>query len=910
MLEIIRCRHIDDKQDVFLNFQPSDAAWVVSDLQSKWHLQKELLDRHRILQQSSIWRATELWRHFAFQLRPDLKFLSPELAQILFWDWIEPLGLPWAKSPKVVPLLLNQMQMWMGVFADPSHREIMAEWFQSNQDAYVRWGHWFELCSEIWRRCQDQNLVMISWLPALLLSEDLDQLKWERKLVFDLGPQMSLVEGLLLKALASRLDIKVLFPEGAWVSLMKNTLRPYESLLDEPYRGDTGWKPSVDNTLSFGRFSTQLAEVKDSVARVRQWLDGGIDPQKIALVAPDIEEYWPAIQLYCEQEGIPVCKPLMARLGGFIEIAQWMSSLRTALSKISSSDLEVYLFSLDENPRLGFDEFRVLFTNVYDSYDLGRAQDLFESEQEIIADQPLPLADFLVWALTFWRAGNQVNALLALLQAAGQEVPAYLQLKPAQWLSYLEGIAARRELSLRPSHESGIWCVSISSADWLPATHGILLNISEMALRSFEISPVSASEAQKVFTDTGYAVSSSDHQEREFELLWFLNREWSELRLCFSQTDFGGRVLTPSKMWMWAAFTNESLKREAETPQTTRWDEIQRQPLANLAKVRDWPESREADLEFALHRDLSNEYSSWGNSTGERLSASSLEKYWKCPFVFAAERKLKLIDSPALDLDMDRRTRGSLLHALAERLGEEPIRYEWKEDELLQLIEATREKEKIRLGDERLWPAIRSQHLQLARGFLQFEKAWRQRFPMTTTVGRELAFECYWDAELNQPSSKQGSLVLSGRIDRVDRDSSGRYALVDYKASSSGLRNWKSWLEKYEMQLAFYSLLIESGLTSLTPGSVVAANYYVIKESDRRKGFHVRDESSELYCSSERHFNFINPLEKTELFDRLKQQVGEAIASILAGRFEPKPSDESSCTGCSWSQLCRAPHLN
>lgn len=907
-LEVIRCAQPEEKRTLFADFDPRGGAWVVSDLQSKWHLQKELLRRDRVLEQASVWRATELWRHFSFQLQPDLRLLSPELAQTLFWNWIQPMGLPWAKSPHAVPVVLNQMQMWMSIFSDPQHEEIMPQWFQDNPESFVRWGHWFELCGEIWRRCREEGLIMVNWLPAMLLGQDLSQLTWDRRLTFDLGPQVSQVEGLLIKELSKHLDVNLIFPEAPWVSLMRNTLRPYDDLLEEPYRGDPAWQPSVSRTLDFGRFSTQLAELKDAVARVRGWLDQGVEAQKIAVVAPDIEEYWPALQMYGAQEGVPLCKPSTARLGSFLEMARWMSTLRTALAKVSAADLEVFLFSQENAPRLAFDEFRILFTHVYDAHDLKRAAHLFESQIAPLEARPLPVAEFLAWALRFWNADVEGQRLIAFLQVVGQEVPAELELHPHQWLSYFEGVLARRELNLRPANENGIWCVSLSSADWLPVTHGIFLNLSEGALRSLENSPVSAGEAQKIFTDTGYAVGTNDHQENEFELLWFLRRQWTELRLCFAGTDFEGRVLTPSKLWMWAAFTNEQLKHQPEAPAVTRWDELQRQDLAHLAELRAWKADQANGLREALERDVSLAKTHWRPSTEERLSASALERYWECPFLFAAERKLKLSDSPALDLDLDRRTRGSLLHAIAERLSEEPMRFDHGDEEIAAIVEDCRASENVRLGEERLWPAVKAQHVRLAKRFLAFEKEWRARFPETKTVAREQSFTCGWrDGE---PVTLDPQIVFTGRIDRVDVDRAGRYALVDYKASAANTRNWKSWVANHDTQLALYAMLLEKGLAGLPAGEVAAANYFVIKDGDRRKGFHVRDDSSALYSCGDRHYNFIATNEKTALFADVRKQIQEVVERVTSGHFHPKPDDPKSCAGCSWRTVCRAPHLN
>jgi hypothetical protein len=100
------------------------------------------------------------------------------------------------------------------------------------------------------------------------------------------------------------------------------------------------------------------------------------------------------------------------------------------------------------------------------------------------------------------------------------------------------------------------------------------------------------------------------------------------------------------------------------------------------------------------------------------------------------------------------------------------------------------------------------------------------------------------------------------------------------------------------------------GLTDLPASIVTAANYYVIKESDRRKGFHLKDDSCELFSSADKHRNFIGEEEKAGMFEELRLKVSEAIRGILQGDLNPKPKDVKTCLSCAWRSLCRAPHLN
>ena len=206
-----------------------------------------------------------------------------------------------------------------------------------------------------------------------------------------------------------------------------------------------------------------------------------------------------------------------------------------------------------------------------------------------------------------------------------------------------------------------------------------------------------------------------------------------------------------------------------------------------------------------------------------------------------------------------------------------------------------------------MWPVVRAQHARLARLFLEFERAWRQDFPETYTSGREVAFRCGWDLTEGRPTARETEVSLAGRIDRIDRDDQGRLALIDYKGSDAELVNWAAWAGKTDVQMALYASLLEDGLVDHPAGEVVAANYYVIKKSERKKGFHRRDDSAALYDGTFKHKNFIEPEQKAELFDQMRRRITAAIHELRDGRFNPNPADRRQCPTCTWRTLCRAP---
>ena len=89
MLEVWPCKNASERREYFLKASSERDSWIVPDLQSKWHLQSRWLEARGVLEQSAVLRATELWRQIAFQVCPDVRYISQELAQTLIWNWLE-----------------------------------------------------------------------------------------------------------------------------------------------------------------------------------------------------------------------------------------------------------------------------------------------------------------------------------------------------------------------------------------------------------------------------------------------------------------------------------------------------------------------------------------------------------------------------------------------------------------------------------------------------------------------------------------------------------------------------------------------------------------------------------------------------------------------------------------------------
>lgn len=920
MLNLISVSHPGEQRAILSSFDPSQTSWVVSDLKSKFDLNDFLLRERNFLHGESVLRASELWRVLLGRVRPDLQIISREFAITLIAHKLSSLELDWARPPGAPQTAYDYMTQLMPILAHPDGEEMVREWLQGHAESAVRWQRWFDLSLRLWREFLAEGFVAPPWISGVLVNEASLSAAWSRPLIVDLGAELSQVEADLLVQMSDWIDISVLVPEPEWRDEYRKTLFAYEILARK--LGSTKSKAlpessqSLKTNIIYRKYTTMIAEVKDATAMVRRWLEESVPARQIAIVAPDIEAYWLPLLSYLEQEGIASQKNQVRKLHGYPDMARWFAYLRLRSGAYDEVDVELGLFdSFGKEPRLiSYERFKTLYSTIYGRQDIEREKkvaarfhaDLKESD-EIARDE------FVAWGLRqlpeeadFLRVESVYKRLFA-------ECPPALRLSLRRWMAYFEQIASKVECRVQDGDPNGIACINLSSAENSPATHMIVLGLTESGLKQSGGTAILFSDVASLAQEFGFHLASEDQAKLEFEAKWVISRSDRTLVLSVPETDFAGSVQAAS--WLWIKGAKEAGQMdEISLPRETRWDELQRASLARIAELRGWSLAHRTQAERALSEDLDLAApEAYGQGLVETLSPSAIEDYLHCPFVFAVKRLFRLTDVAELDLEVDASRRGSLMHKLFEILTEEPMRFDCGDDELSMVVEKAREQSAMELADARLWPPLKSRYLDLAKRFLAFEKENRTLFPETHTVGRELDVAGFLDPRSGElhPQKKENNLRFVGSIDRVDEDRVGHLAIYDYKSSASSVSQYGSWLKNNRIQLLLYAMAIEKGLTALDPRPVLAALYYVSRPFNRDYGFKVEGPEQGLYAlGDKRKKNRLSTDEKDQLFTKGEELVSQAAQRILAGDFTPNPRDQKDCMDCQWSVLCRAPHLN
>ena len=265
-------------------------------------------------------------------------------------------------------------------------------------------------------------------------------------------------------------------------------------------------------------------------------------------------------------------------------------------------------------------------------------------------------------------------------------------------------------------------------------------------------------------------------------------------------------------------------------------------------------------------------------------SASGLETYGKCPFFFLVSRTLELEQLEPPELGMDARQVGSMLHHILERAYAEASNPADPESVLASLHEvAAREfsdaPREYGFRPSALWEIEQEQLL------LKLENTVAL---LTGDGWTPTAFEAKFGLE-GTPDLLVDiggeTIHLHGLIDRVDKDSTGRIRVIDYK---TGGNYSKSDLEKGALlQLPIYALAARDVLGLGTPTN---AFYWIINRGEPK--LNLRETSTRGSYSVE------------DAIALMIKNLGISISAVKAAQFPPTPPENGCPSYCPVSQWC------
>lgn len=243
-----------------------------------------------------------------------------------------------------------------------------------------------------------------------------------------------------------------------------------------------------------------------------------------------------------------------------------------------------------------------------------------------------------------------------------------------------------------------------------------------------------------------------------------------------------------------------------------------------------------------------------------RLSASSLEQFYKCPYAYLQKYLLK-IEAPDLgETDnsfwLDAMTRGSFLHRLYELILKPFPGSSQNFGDYLDTIDPETIAKVLEEGlDSPCDGDLTFRHFNTdVPDHIKTRELQEIRENLSTFIEKEqeslddfspLAFEQEFDFSLEIEGTK---LDFKGFIDRIDSDGKGRYRVIDYKTGGNSFSSDREYLffidgegykpDRFYFQHALYSKAINE-LEQFHPLTSVEAGYYFSTDrGEWRKVFH------------------------------------------------------------------------
>lgn len=893
MLKIARLRQPADKRALFQDFQPDHDVWVVSDLRTKLELQKELMRDRAGLPGDAILRGSELWTQL-------LKRHLPQ-AMVVSKDWLHLFArtaLGEALSPSDLKIAVELISVLGSVFAHPDREVFLRDLLERDSSARTRWGKVVTEAQFLFDQARARGWILQESLAAVLTEFENPRLRHPApgrgRLFFDLGASLGASEAELIRRLAAHHEVVVLLPRPAHAENFRFLLQPGESLDGEVI--EVPATPPNGAERFYPRFSGRVAEIKNAVGQVREWLDAGVAIGNIGVITPNFEMDFPVLATAFRVEGVPLDRELSERVQTHRLLQKWSSKLRLWKEELDYADL---FTAFQEGFPVRSEEFAArLQTGLFheDLARVGAVRDRVDSWKP--EGGPTDLPGFFEKATALW-VDEDFSDLERIFESLNEKTPRGARLSVRDWIEWMEVQTARLESTKARGGADRLAVVPLQSADSLQWTHRIYLSMTDQLPDRGATSLLNREEIDTLGWTHGFFLPHPEQKLLQFELEWSLLANAEVDVLSYPLTDWDGAPTSPQALWL-AGRGNAG--HEADPPKASRWDELQAARAAG-----DGDAVERGATPIPQRENL-------------RLSASSLQRFGDCPFIFAAEKIFGLIDPPLVDLDMDRRQLGQLQHAYLEALTEgHPLRFDLDEAELGAILDrlVAADPQLLRDANPRLWQAQRTKWIKLGRRFLDTEREWFARHPGSRILAREHEFRFVFDPATEtwrrgERASPQ-EIEFTGRLDRVDGYFEGNelksVMLYDYKASLQGKHAFAAWKRDNEIQLGFYSWAMNEGLIEPAwRGLVRGALYYNLRTLAREKGVAAVEGVGQVTDRSLPKGKTLADLRA--YWDELQLNLRERMHAIGGGDFSPRPrKEEELCPRCTWKGLCRAPHL-
>ena len=893
----------------YLKASSKKGLYIVSDIKSKIQFQNFFLQEDPHFQTDFIQRTSDFYCELFKANNTNYRIISPARLELLFKMYIKKTNDFWMKSIPCHQTILHSLHTFLPFFTHPEGTQSFESWMKQTSKR-AGWIHWYEPTKKFWEELKKNKLIEKSLTKYLLT----DQLLKNRNLplTFDLSFSIDSVEAGLIDFLSASQDVTLLLPPALDNSLYSQSHYFY-SLIEGSH--PTAKKSNVIKQKKIHhpqtkKFQTMLEEVRFVTEQLNLSIKNGSQPAELAVLAPDIELYWPCLKSYLKKENIPIKKGSGVSLFSFPQIQKWLSILHFYAGKTSFENMTSLLhlnqktldLSKTKSPPHLNQEPLDLSKMKSKYYYCDQDKDIkdFRYPKENKPEKFLSADEFAEWISGFWKtiiqkhSNSKLNKYVhTILQQIQQPQNMFEKVNVEDWMEILEHELSQEEFHIPSTHNQGLELMSINAITSLRAKQVFIIGLSHDACCTSPNTFFSEREGKQILQDLGFHCLTADSYQKEYEVVHFLNSFKGSVFLSYSETNFDGKSLSPSRIWL-IKNTENNPPINLDKPIRTTWNTLQKKPLEKI--MQNFPLCSAHQIKKIWNQEIP--WPSDQKTKINSLSPSKIKDYATCPFIFLSKNLFHLKDISYQDIDLDAKDYGQMMHELFRQIKEDKIQ---SKQDVLCWLQST--KTKFHILNHEVWSLYSEQFIKKYFQFIEHEKNISQLLKDIKTTDTEWEFQVYWNLEKEELDESQGDIPIKGRIDRIDHIQD-EYLIIDYKSSLNNLVNIPHWEKKLDFQMPLYM----GALSLMKNQEIVSSALYLSYKDFKWKGFISKGSKFEKIVQSSR---LVCDLDKKEvILKNINKSIQENILNLKKNIFKPKPFDRKTCTHCYWREICRAPHLN
>lgn len=897
MLQFIQVSHPGQIKMLLQSYEPLAHTWIVSDLKSKQEIQNVSLEKYSYYTDDAILRVSDFWRLWIRRIEPTLQVVSSDFIKSLVQNFVDTYGEKLEVIDSEVSTLNKAVQEFAPILLHPASEEVLQEWL-SDQAEVKKWQRWYQLAKVCLNFIvYEKNAIDSKWSAAYLQTLDLQRLTWDRKIFIDLGSELTGVEMGLFKHLSQTQDIVIIAPAPLWKEKFPHLLNTYKENFGYGRVAEAAPAETFQiKKEQFVRLSTQLAEVKFSIAKLRQWADSGIALDKMAVISADIEKYWPVLQFYFDEEGLTYRKDSVSQLNSLGDIQNLLAAMKNLSQEVAWDSLEKSFFANETTLQFRFEKFKALFYQLYDEDDLARDQKiktLFYKKIDFNAD--IERDEFLTFLVKTWislPASGRKSEIFELLFKDFLAQSLSVKMRFSRWIQFLKSRLSHKEVTLNRSGDSGVYVLPLMSAQMLNVSHRIYIGLNDEYYHRRQNSLMPLADSSYLRKQFDLAVEASEESYLDFNLRWQSLACNENTIFTSSHLSFKSEPINSSLF-----FIENSPQSEVLSPAPTRLDERQAEISASTSMI------------FSNERFVQDKtgYSAKIQSpVFSQLSTSDLENYARCSFKLMAGKGFRLRDLSQVAIDLDPREKGNIAHALFEHCIGLMLKQQFSLTLISEFLDQRRLELNLYHDQDSLWKIQRSKFLVLVQKFHDFELERIKTFEVSV----EKKFEMYFDMTTRAFTLQKNdnSFLFNLRVDRIDTHKKNKYCIIyDYKSSDFNIRSTDKWLTEYQFQMLLYLMAVK--LTLPESLSVKGSLFYLYKNFNLKKGLIDETIGINEFLFNSRNSSLLSFDEREKLEFDFVGLVADILTRLNEGQFSTQPFNVKICDDCDWRKLCRATHL-